>query len=255
MSHKPPTSRGFTLVELMIVIAIIGIMAATAAPALKRSFERSRVRDSASVMANALRVARMQAMSRGEVVLVTINLEAVGDAPIVQVACAPDRNTGASTCTTEGLSVAGTQPVRTCTQIDATSFGSTEPVVNVRRGEVHPDVRFHGMSQPGGGFATTAVQLCFSPDGRVLGVNGLPVRASAPAGGCSFDVAIAMSRLPLARAQDLGISEADLYCAGANTTDTAEALRDAQQPVRVGRDYIDFFVVEASFNGAVTLTQ
>ena len=63
------------------------------------------------------------------------------------------------------------------------------------------------------------------------------------------------SRLPLARAQDLGIGEADLYCAGANGTDAADRLREVQQPVRVGRDYIDFFLVEVSFNGAVTLTQ
>lgn len=56
--------RGFTAVELVVVLAIVGIVAAVAIPALNKTLRRSRFRSAAREIQTSLLAARMRAVRR-----------------------------------------------------------------------------------------------------------------------------------------------------------------------------------------------
>lgn len=56
--------RGFTLVELMTVIAIVAVLAATAAPSFRQLIATQRIRGAASALTESLWVARAEALKR-----------------------------------------------------------------------------------------------------------------------------------------------------------------------------------------------
>ena len=69
-------SSGFTLIEMMIVVAIIGVVAALAAPNYRDWTERYQLRTAAEELQRQLGVAQMTAISRNIPVTVTINYTA-----------------------------------------------------------------------------------------------------------------------------------------------------------------------------------
>jgi prepilin-type N-terminal cleavage/methylation domain-containing protein len=60
------TSKGFTLVELLVCLAVLGVMAAFAIPSWQRLQERSRVEATRDQLMNDLQTARVRALQRGE---------------------------------------------------------------------------------------------------------------------------------------------------------------------------------------------
>lgn len=63
-------SRGFTLLELMVVVTIIALFAALALPVAADVIRDQRTRGDAMEVVNALRMARARAMGRGSAILV-----------------------------------------------------------------------------------------------------------------------------------------------------------------------------------------
>lgn len=66
-------NQGFTMIELMIVVAIMAILIALAAPSFTPLIERWRVRDSAETLTSSLYYARSEAIKRGGNVIVAKN--------------------------------------------------------------------------------------------------------------------------------------------------------------------------------------
>jgi prepilin-type N-terminal cleavage/methylation domain-containing protein len=59
-------SEGFSLVELMVVVAILGLVAAAVAPSLIRMARRNRLRSAAAEIQSTLLAARMRAVKRNQ---------------------------------------------------------------------------------------------------------------------------------------------------------------------------------------------
>ncbi len=58
-------SKGFTIIEIMVVLAVLGVLAALAAPSFGPLIERWRVRDAAESLQSTLFFARSEAIKRG----------------------------------------------------------------------------------------------------------------------------------------------------------------------------------------------
>jgi prepilin-type N-terminal cleavage/methylation domain-containing protein len=62
---RRPASRGLTLIELMVVIAIVGIMSVIAFDALRRSRPRASFQGATAELQSLVHLARQEALSRG----------------------------------------------------------------------------------------------------------------------------------------------------------------------------------------------
>jgi type IV fimbrial biogenesis protein FimT len=63
--HQPPPARGFTIIELMVTIAIAGVLLAIAVPNLQNFIAGRAVTAQSQDIVDALRLARAEAMKRG----------------------------------------------------------------------------------------------------------------------------------------------------------------------------------------------
>jgi type IV fimbrial biogenesis protein FimT len=83
---------GFSLVELVIVIAIIGIMAAIAIPALVSSYPDYQLKEAARNMVSNFQKAKLEAVKRNTWVTVTFNQPIVAGGPAIDYVVFVDSN-------------------------------------------------------------------------------------------------------------------------------------------------------------------
>lgn len=120
------SSRGFTLFELLIVVALIGILGAIGLPALTESTNRNAVWTASEQIGSQIRQARLKAITRNQRFRVDFDCPAVGQYRVLAVQEDPAIDDAADRCsqTYEHDSGVFTMPMNV-------SFGADLPTLEV----------------------------------------------------------------------------------------------------------------------------
>ncbi len=263
--------KGFTLVELMIVVAIIALLATISTPNLFGFLKRTKARDGANAIASYLQNARDQAMSRGEVVLLRVVTTNLGDveistyrAPLVEPNIQEQTPTGivtrdrfASTCS-EITDPLLPEPYTINNRVAV--LNPQGSVNNVELAEpLDPNVRVVALTSPPDGQVrpagtTSNIDLCFSPDGRVYTRDGAEITSQD--GGCTSSMVFVVTSDPDIGAAPAGPSEnlgdaslTNWVCPPAGGS--ADQRRTRYITLDVAREANFVYAVSMTFNGRV----
>jgi type IV fimbrial biogenesis protein FimT len=159
--RRGTAQRGFTMLELLAVLVVIGILAAVASPSFVDVMRDRRVNRSAQAIAEMYRMARARSMGRGGAVMVRWNSTGgTGSTPLFEVYEAI-------------TSATNTVPVTSCL------IGFSAAGFSQRIAVLQPTLGYFslaGVTMVGG---VTRQDTCFTPRGRTFQRN-LPTDAFTP---------------------------------------------------------------------------
>lgn len=123
--QHPYPSRGFTMVELMVTLAVLAILLAMAVPSFRDFAERSALRGAADNVVGVIAAAKEEAVKRDS--LVRVDFKEVGDgfcvgAAAVATTAAAGCDCSSTTCPV-GEFPANSGELRSVTLIDTPAFG------------------------------------------------------------------------------------------------------------------------------------
>jgi len=138
-------ARGFTVIELMIVVAVAAILVTVAAPSFRSLFDRQRVRSAASNLNVDIQYARSESVRRNEPI--TVNFSATSTPWCYGIT----GGSSACDCNTAGSCSVKTVRGEEYTNITMTLAGGSGFTVNPRQGQIL------AIAGGGSGPATTAI--------------------------------------------------------------------------------------------------
>jgi prepilin-type N-terminal cleavage/methylation domain-containing protein len=147
-------SLGFTLIELMVVVLIIGITAALATPTITQQVRERRSRDTAQRIAQLYSAARMRALGRGGAVMVRYR-SATGFTVVESVLGA------VAAAAQQGNVACAPKPGRGCL---SNAWGNPDQVRVV--GTLVPQGDLTVTAKDQAATTKTQMDICFTPMGR-----------------------------------------------------------------------------------------